>query len=137
MNLRQSTYVALAVAALIASPARANAAEQNGYICSVAYVPANSGGLSPKDNKGTIGYVTFDVYSGPHCSGRPVATGYFCSVGATSRDDCHPFREIVTAAALAQKEATLLSQAARGHRVTVYRKDTKGPIIFVRSYGAH
>ncbi|MEM8606590.1 MAG: hypothetical protein AAGF92_05770 [Myxococcota bacterium] len=120
--------------ALWTLPASADLAEQDGYVCSAAYVPANGSGMSPSDNKGRLGYVTFDVYSGPHCSGRHVTTGYFCSVGATSRQDCYPFAQVGEAAALAQKEASLLNQGARGHLVTVYAARPDGPVVFVRSF---
>lgn len=119
---------------LLAAPARANLYEVDGYVCSAAYIPADGSGINPADNKGRIGYVTFDVYSGPHCSGRLVTTGYFCSVGATSRNDCYPFSQLAETAALTQKEATLINQGARGHQITVYSARKDGPVLFVRSY---
>ena len=133
---KQAALVAALCAALTfyASAAAAQTAEQHGYICSAAYVPTDGSGMSPTLNKGRLGYVTFDVYSGPECTGRMLSTGYFCSSGATSSKDCYPFSQIGNAAALAQKEATLLAQGARGHQVTVYRRDPNGPVIFVRSY---
>ena len=119
---------------LWALPVNADLTAQDGYICSVAFVPTDGSGMTPNDNKGRLGYVTFDVTSGPHCGGRHVRTGYFCSAGATSRSSCYPFSQIGEAAALAQKESTLLNQGARGHRVTVYAAQINGPVVFVRSY---
>lgn len=120
--------------AFVTIPASADLAEVDGYVCSAAFVPSDGSGMPPQDNKGRLGYVTFDVYSGAHCSGRHVATGYFCSVGATSRSDCYPFSQIGETAALIQKEASLLTQGARGHQVTVYSARKNGPVVFVRSY---
>ena len=117
-----------------ALPASADLAALDGYVCSAAFVPSNGSGMAPSDNKGRLGYVTFDVMSGPHCTGAHVMTGYFCSVGATSRSECYPFSQIGETAAHTQKEATLLNQGARGHHVTVYAADKRGPVVFVRSY---
>ena len=119
---------------LWALPASADLREHDGYVCSAAFVPTDGSGMRPGANKGRLGYVAFDVYSGPHCSGHHVVSGYFCSVGATSSDDCHPFSQIAETAALTQKEASLLSQGARGHLVTVYTANRSGPVVFVRSF---
>ena len=128
-------FTACLTCLVFAVPSRADTVEQSGYVCSAAFVPTNGSGMAPAANKGRLGYVTFDLYSGPHCSGQYLSSGYFCSSGATSRTDCFPFSQIDNAAALAQKEATLITQAARGHQVTVYRRSPKGAIIFVRSFG--
>lgn len=127
----------LAALSIAALPRHADAAEEEGYVCSAAFVPADTRGLAPGVNKGGLGYVTFDVYSQPHCEGHFVSTGYFCSAGATDTTHCYPFSELNSAAALTQKEATLIYQANQGSRVSVARQQRNGPVAFVRSYGSH
>lgn len=126
----------LAALSMTALPHQANAAEEEGYVCSAAFVPADTRGLAPSVNKGGLGYVTFDVHTRPHCGGSFLSTGYFCSAGATDTTHCYPFSELDSTAALTQKEATLIYQANQGSLVSVARQERNGPVVFVRSYGS-
>ncbi|MEM7138703.1 MAG: hypothetical protein AAF500_19145 [Myxococcota bacterium] len=127
---------ALAAVCLLV-PRPAQAAEYEGYICSASFVTVDTRGLSPQENRGALGYVTFDVYTDPHCEGRKTFTGYYCSVGATSTRDCYPFSLVSSAAALAEKETLLVNHAMRGARATVYTKKPKGPMAYLRLFASN
>jgi hypothetical protein len=47
------------------------------YICNTNYFPGSGA-------RGTEGYVYFNLYSAPNCTGSFVSTRYLCSTGATS-----------------------------------------------------
>ena len=74
MHARSRTTILLA---LLLGTAQAQASTANGYICSAVHDPS-SGSL------GNAGYIYASVFSGPSCTGSQVASGYFCSTGATS-----------------------------------------------------
>jgi hypothetical protein len=104
--------LAAVLVTLIALPSRAHAAGGTGYVCNVAMFPSSS-------SFGNSGYVSYELYSGPSCSGSYLGINLVCSVGATTGYSSQCSSYLFSEAGLIAEFGALRAAASTNQKVFV------------------
>jgi hypothetical protein len=102
----------LAAVATLAVAEGAARADLAGYVCDVTHYQY--------PGWGTVGYLDFSIYSGPHCTGSYLGSHYYCSTSATSSACAADSSKLLTEQALLSLRHELLESGRWGNYVISY-----------------